>query len=254
MGKAIPQNKTMFEQHYQYMVDLQSANNITELQSTCNRFSLEHGFDNYIYGARISGSLCNPTYIVINGYPDEWRQHYEDSDYLHIDPTVTHCFSQTLPLFWQDIDIKKSNNHKVFSEAADFGIISGISIPVHCIRGGTAMLSLSSNQQDQKIQRHLVDHLAICHLFANYLHEAVLRVAEDNPQLHISSKLLSKREKECLLWITEGKTTWEISKILNIAERTVSFHVNNAIQKLDVTNRQQAVARAITLGHIEPLI
>ena len=242
----------MFQQHYQYLVDLNAAKDITDLQSICERFCQEHGFDNFIYGARISESLRHPSYIIINGYPAEWRQHYENSNYLHIDPTVSHCFSQTLPIFWQDIDLSHHRAYKLFFEAADFGIVSGISIPVHCIRGGTAMLSLSSHQQAKKSQTHFLDRLAITHLFTNYLHEAVLRLAEENPNLHIRSKLLSEREKECLLWITEGKTTWEIAKILNIAERTVSFHVNNAIRKLDVTNRQQAVARAITLGHIEP--
>lgn len=242
----------MFQQHYQYMVDLQNANSIADLQASCNRFCQQQGFDNYIYGARISESLRKPNYIIINGYPAEWRHHYERSGYLHLDPTVTHCFSHTLPIFWQDIDLSRPSANKLFYEAADFGIVSGLSIPVHCIRGGTAMLSLSKQQQAQQSQTHFLDSLAVSHLFANYLHEAVLRIAQENPQLHLNSRLLSGREKECLLWITEGKTSWEISQILNIAERTVAFHINNAMRKLDVTNRQQAVARAITLGHIEP--
>lgn len=244
----------MFKQHYQHMMKLQSAASITDLQKTCELFCQEQEFDNFIYGARISGSLRTPTYIIINGYPAAWRDHYESASYLHIDPTVTHCFSQTLPIFWQDISLNHPDVKKMFYEAADFGIVSGFSIPVHCIRGGTAMLSLSSHLSAERSQTHLNDRLAMSHLFANYLHEAVLRIAEEDPQLHLSSKLLSAREKECLLWITEGKTSWEIAKILNIAERTVAFHINNAIQKLDVTNRQQAVARAITLGHIEPLL
>jgi DNA-binding CsgD family transcriptional regulator len=244
----------MLERHYQHMVDLQHSRDIAELQTVCTRFCQEQGFDHFIYGARISKSLRNPSYIVINGYPEEWRQHYEDVGYLHTDPTVTHCFSQTLPLFWQDIDLRRPINHKLFYEAADFGLISGVSLPVHCIRGGTAMLSFSSHQQTQQSQPHFIDRLALSHLFANYLHEAVLRLAEETPELHLNSKLLSQREKECLLWITEGKTSWEISRILNISERTVAFHINNAMRKLDVTNRQQAVARAITLGHIHPQI
>jgi len=63
---------------------------------------------------------------------------------------------------------------------------------------------------------------------------------------------LTQREKECLLWATEGKTTWETSRILRISERTVTFHLQNVQGKLGVSNRQQAVARAVSLGIIEP--
>jgi DNA-binding CsgD family transcriptional regulator len=63
---------------------------------------------------------------------------------------------------------------------------------------------------------------------------------------------LTPREQECLLWVTEGKTTWETSQILNISERTVTFHLQNTVDKLGVVNRQQAVARAVALGIIRP--
>ena len=45
----------------------------------------------------------------------------------------------------------------------------------------------------------------------------------------------------------EGKTGWEIGKLLGISERTVVFHVENAARKLGVFGRRQAVARAIAL-------
>ncbi len=63
---------------------------------------------------------------------------------------------------------------------------------------------------------------------------------------------LTRRERECLLWAAEGKTTWEIALILCITGRTVNFHLQNAARKLVVVNRQQAVARAVALGLIRP--
>lgn len=61
---------------------------------------------------------------------------------------------------------------------------------------------------------------------------------------------LSVREKEVLSWSKRGKSSWEISAILNISERTVNFHVNNIMQKLDAVSRTQAVAVAIERGLI----
>jgi DNA-binding CsgD family transcriptional regulator len=55
---------------------------------------------------------------------------------------------------------------------------------------------------------------------------------------------LSPREREVLRWLKCGKTSWAIALILRISERTVNYHVNNIMRKLDVTNRMQAVSAA----------
>ncbi|RWD54623.1 MAG: LuxR family transcriptional regulator, partial [Mesorhizobium sp.] len=53
------------------------------------------------------------------------------------------------------------------------------------------------------------------------------------------------RERDSLALVAEGKTDWEISVILGIAEATVRFHVDNARRKLGAVNRAQAVARLV---------
>lgn len=61
---------------------------------------------------------------------------------------------------------------------------------------------------------------------------------------------LSPRELTVLLWMKEGKTNWEIARILGVSERTVRFHAGSIFEKLDVTSRTQAVARALEAGLI----
>lgn len=63
-------------------------------------------------------------------------------------------------------------------------------------------------------------------------------------------KLLTAREHECLLWAAQGKTSWEIGRILGITERTVNFHIANACAKLDVRTRQAAITAALEWGLI----
>ncbi|WP_308462119.1 LuxR C-terminal-related transcriptional regulator [Mesorhizobium sp. INR15] len=53
---------------------------------------------------------------------------------------------------------------------------------------------------------------------------------------------LSARERDCLALAADGKTNWEISVILSIAEATVRFHIDNARRKLGAVNRAHAVA------------
>lgn len=58
----------------------------------------------------------------------------------------------------------------------------------------------------------------------------------------------TKRELECIKWATQGKTSWEISQILSIADRTVNFHIANCIKKTKSNNRQQAIAKFYSMG------
>jgi DNA-binding CsgD family transcriptional regulator len=57
--------------------------------------------------------------------------------------------------------------------------------------------------------------------------------------------MLTSREHECLHWLAEGKTSWEISRILSISERTAVFHINNCMMKLGAKNRVQAIMKAV---------
>lgn len=56
------------------------------------------------------------------------------------------------------------------------------------------------------------------------------------------SKLLSKREKEVLDLLANGKSNKEIANALFISEKTVRTHLHNIFKKLDITKRTEAVS------------
>lgn len=85
-----------------------------------------------------------------------------------------------------------------------------------------------------------------------HLHQAVVRLAaplENRPRL--PGPGFSVREKEVLKWVKEGKTAGEISQILSISERTVKFHIQNILRKVDAVSRAQAVAICLENGFID---
>lgn len=59
---------------------------------------------------------------------------------------------------------------------------------------------------------------------------------------------LSEQEKRVLHLIVAGKSNREIAAELVISVGTAKWHVHNVLQKLGVSNRPQAIARARTLG------
>jgi DNA-binding NarL/FixJ family response regulator len=58
---------------------------------------------------------------------------------------------------------------------------------------------------------------------------------------------ITKRESEVLYWVSYGKTSWEISQILDMSPRTVNKHLEQIYKKLGVDNRTSAAAISIRL-------
>ena len=77
-------------------------------------------------------------------------------------------------------------------------------------------------------------HLAVCDI--------------DIQPAPLARPALTRREREVLAWTACGKTSDEISRILDLSVSGVNFHVTNFLFKLDTCNKMAAVARATQLG------
>jgi DNA-binding CsgD family transcriptional regulator len=124
--------------------------------------------------------------------------------------------------------------------------MDGLSFAVHEQPGVTGIFSLARDKQIDLPAAEMAALIGRAQMFASMLHHAVVRI--DLPKLLPHGNVaLTARERECLKWSADGKTAWEIGQILNITERTVVFHVNNVIQKLQASNKTQAIVRAVAL-------
>ncbi|MUV39049.1 Chemotaxis response regulator protein-glutamate methylesterase [Lentibacillus sp. JNUCC-1] len=63
--------------------------------------------------------------------------------------------------------------------------------------------------------------------------------------------LLTKRECEVLQLLAEGKSNKSAAKALYISEKTIKNHVSNILQKMNATDRTQAVVEAIKKGWVD---
>ena len=61
---------------------------------------------------------------------------------------------------------------------------------------------------------------------------------------------LSKREMDLLHCLAQGMTSAQIASELFISENTVKTHVRHILEKLEASNRAEAVSRAIQMGII----
>ncbi|KIL44623.1 helix-turn-helix domain-containing protein [Jeotgalibacillus soli] len=71
-----------------------------------------------------------------------------------------------------------------------------------------------------------------------------------NRQHHGRSSILTKREREVFTLLLQDKTTKDIAGELFISEKTVRNHISNAIQKLGVKGRSQAIVELLRMGEL----
>lgn len=108
---------------------------------------------------------------------------------------------------------------------------------------GTAAFALFSAEATRKIDAAalMLAHMKCCYALAQFF--------KSNDNLSASDPL-SERERECLVWVSEGKTTDEVALILGVSSNTVNSYIANAIQKFGANNRAMAIATAIRSGII----
>ena len=68
--------------------------------------------------------------------------------------------------------------------------------------------------------------------------------------IQLQEEALSEREFEVLKLIARGCKNRKIAQALEIKERTVRFHIENILDKLNVNNRTEAVCHAFRNGWI----
>lgn len=66
----------------------------------------------------------------------------------------------------------------------------------------------------------------------------------------MKKSILTKREQEVFELLVLNKSTKEIAQFLGISEKTVRNHISNAMQKLGVKGRAQAVVELLKLGEL----
>jgi len=231
---------------------LQTHGSVAELMKVIDDEARAAGFEHWMYALDPSVPGEHRRQYILSGYPGAWVEHYFESGYLQVDPVISHCRAHVTPYVWPINDEGRGriceSARGMFDDARSFGLKSGLSVPVHGLGCGWGVVSLATEQAlDGEDVQHM---LAKMHLFAHCLHEAAHRHAQGTAPVEVPR--LTPRELECLHWAAVGKTSWEIGMVLHIAERTVVFHLQNAMSKLGTMSRQAAVVRAIALGLINP--
>jgi DNA-binding CsgD family transcriptional regulator len=199
------------------------------------------------------------------GRNQDWRQHYWEQGHVTRDAVIAGALAGSGPMVWCGMQAGplSAGAVRVFDEAREFGFADGIVTPVHRADGSLMTSYFSSadvlelTRQDEGALRLLALYLAAK---GEQLEAAKLpvprRLAGTGPGETPPAALprarvrpeLTRRQLDCLEWLRDGKTYWEIGQILTVSERTVKFHVQEACRALGVRTREQALVEAALAG------
>jgi len=243
-----------------FVEKIQQSFSENEILSVLHSIASKYGFEFFTYSRMFPKAMTRVDILAIGNYPAEWIDKYMKNDYLFIDPVMKHCTSSALPYFWKNIFISEDEEVIAFArECVRFGFHEGFSVGINGNCGDFSLLNFGGSGLNSPAPLEHSQVVIIAHVILPYLHEKLAQICpvsaiypiDNQHQANIPLQELTAREKECLLWTAEGKTSHEISVILAIAESTVNFHLKNAVKKLDCINKTHAVAKAVLLGLIK---
>lgn len=185
--------------------------------------------------------------VNLNNFPHEWNTQYEKNNATQIDPIVAHCNRSTLPVLWSEELF--SRTPWLWQLLQQHGLQHGWSQAIHDSETGLRSILSLARSHCPISAYELYEHLGFSVFISRHLHALALGMQPKKPA-HPQAPPLSRRELEVLKLSADGKTAYEIARILSLSERTINFHVQRAIEKLGVNNKIAAVIAAARSGAI----
>lgn len=210
------------------------------------------GFGRLMYGfTRVwdDKRFGNPDDIVVlSNHSEEYTHGFIFDEFYARSPIAHWALQHSGPISWSRSQLPNGQSPltKVQREAIDFnakhGIFAGytISFPSDRSREKAAMILSADrhySQEDidalwEKDGREIYALCTIFHLKAQSLPH------------HYAHRPLTKRQREVLEWVGDGKTTQDIATIMTLKPATIEKHLRLAREALDVETTTQAVLKA----------
>jgi DNA-binding CsgD family transcriptional regulator len=220
-----------------------------EFRGEVVRFAQNLGFETVSAVAVVDSPDRQAQFFSVHNTPDAFLDVADNPDVGQLDPVMQHVKRYSMPIIWDQGTYTSKSLGPMWEEQAQFGYRTGICLALHLPDSRHFVIGVDRSVAMPKHADDLSRMVADLQLFAVHAQDTAMRllipdvVAEERPRL-------TPRELETLRWTMEGKTAWEAGAILGISERTAVLHINNAMHKLNATNKHQAVLKALRLGLI----
>ncbi|MEN3794658.1 autoinducer binding domain-containing protein [Fulvimarina sp. MAC3] len=232
---------------YRFIDSMTSAVQVADsvegfLQELCAGSCVEHATFQMVIAS--ANRLAVP--YVKTTYSENWIRFYLLNNLMKVDPVIRYAQSEGKSFFWSEIVLSHAEK-LLMQNAKNFGISSaGFTVPTVDVGPYRGLFSICAGDMvEDDWQRHIEGRRREFEHIAHRLH--FLARTEIDPYASYAANL-SRREIECLRFISEGKTHTDMAEIMGISEHTVRSYCRALRLKLNCSTLAQAVAKAFSMG------
>lgn len=235
-----------------YLHFLANCQSIEDLWAKHTRKMAEYGFDRLIYGFtryRSGQSLGDPEdFIILTNQPKEYMDTFMgEGHYLHA-PMVKWALANEGASSWGIL--AEMNRNQVLTPAEQrvlefnhaMGVQVGYTISFKSVSArskGAIALTAREGLSQEDVDAIWAEHGPDIHLMNNVAHLKILTLPYEPP-----GRSLTKRQREALEWVGDGKTMQDIAVLMGLTSATVEKHLRLAREALAVETTAQAVLKA----------
>ncbi|AZV78269.1 LuxR family transcriptional regulator [Parasedimentitalea marina] len=218
----------------------------------------QYGFDRLIYGYtryKTETSLGDPDdFVILSNHSSEYLKGFMHTGLYFHAPMTRWALENEGACSWRQVHAMDANRElstegrKVIEFNKRMGMTAGYTISFHSIsRRFKGAISLAGKRD--LTQEHLdemwLEHGEDITLINNITHLKILSLPYSPP-----NRGLTKRQREALQWVGDGKTTQDIAILMGLTSATVEKHLRLARDSLSVETTAQAVLKAALLNQM----
>lgn len=228
------------------LVDMPRCASVADLDAITAPVLGDLGIPLFGWG-RFFGARGEPETAFFAGrWLSSWTAFYLEQGYGGRSMIARTMLSTSSPYCWHEV-IRRGvdkTTHEIVNQARGFGFRDGLFFPMRARDGGYTAVAFCAAEAD--FQDPLLRKVA--EVMAAYYGREAARLS--TPAVPAPS-LLSRRQRECLAWVRQGKSSADIGEILGLSVPTVDGHIAEACRKFGVRTRVQAVVEACLSGQID---
>lgn len=236
------------------LVTAEEARTADEVIASLEKLLAVYGFDYYAVLKHARQNDEGEFSFLASRWPEGWPEIYMAQRHALIDPALRYLAVAHRPFRWKQAlkafqaDAQSKRMERMMAEAASFGLKDGYIFPVHGRVGLLGFLTVGGRPVDLSPTEMSLFQAAS--KTAYWKLRLILGEADARELPDMAAPDMTRRELEVLMHLADGRTSNEISSILNISRHTVDWYMSGIQSKLGARNRQHAVAIAFRSGMI----
>lgn len=224
------------------------AGRLGDLDDLAARFAgtvAELGFTHHALAEHADPVRQSNDCLFVHNYPQAWTRMFCDRAMHRVDPVRQVASGRVGGFGWgelPDLISLAPGQMDMMLQARATGLGDGYTVPLHAPGSCGASCSFVCAPGEGLPMGALAAAEWLAHIVFATAHR--LRGAGPAPAR------LTRRQRQCVALVAEGKTDWEIGHILGLSEETVGKYVDAARRRLGVARRTQLVVAALRRGDI----